>query len=195
MFYKEVSDIFRLKIPFDNIYTSVFLIKSSEGPILIDCATTAEDVDEYIIPALRLMGYAPSDIRCLVLTHSHSDHAGGLPRLLELTPNIEIIRNAKEISKELSVYSLPGHTLDSVGVLDKRSNTLISGDGLQGAGVDKYRCSLQSKEEYYKTLCKIKDDNEIERILFSHEYEPWLSNKAVGRQDIENCLIQCKKYI
>ena len=96
MFYKEVSDIFRLKIPFDDIYTSVFLIKSSEGPILVDCATTAEDVDEYIIPALRLMGYAPSDIRCLVLTHSHSDHAGGLPRLLELTPNIEIIRRAKK---------------------------------------------------------------------------------------------------
>ena len=54
--------------------------------------------------------------------------------------------------------TLAGHTDDSIGVLDERSHTLISGDGLQGAGVDKYRCSLYNKNAYIETIEKIKND-------------------------------------
>ena len=48
------------------------------------------------------------------------------------------------------MYSLKGHTLDSIGCLDLQSGTLISGDGFQGAGVGRYRCFLECKEEYLK---------------------------------------------
>lgn len=77
-FYKDIGEIYRLRVPFDNEeYTSVFLIKKAEGNVLIDCATTAEDVDGYILPALEKAGIALTEIRYLVLTHQHSDHAGG----------------------------------------------------------------------------------------------------------------------
>ena len=80
-FKKEKSWIYRLKIPFDTVYTSVFLIRSAFGNLLVDCATTDEDVDQCIVPALKRLGYDLSDIRMLILTHRHSDHAGGLARV------------------------------------------------------------------------------------------------------------------
>ena len=81
-FYKETEGIYRLRVPFENIYTSVFLLTAAERPILVDCATTASDVDECILPALAALGYALSDIGAIVLTHRHADHAGGLARIL-----------------------------------------------------------------------------------------------------------------
>ena len=52
-FYKEEDAIYRLRVPFAAIYTSVFLIESDEGDVLVDCATTSDDVDLRIIPALE----------------------------------------------------------------------------------------------------------------------------------------------
>lgn len=37
-FHKEIDGIYRLKIPFDTVYTSVFLLETDEGDILVDCA-------------------------------------------------------------------------------------------------------------------------------------------------------------
>ena len=50
-FKKEKSWIYRLKIPFDTVYTSVFLIRSAFGNLLVDCASSGEDVDQCIVPA------------------------------------------------------------------------------------------------------------------------------------------------
>ena len=42
-FYREIGEIYRLKVPFDGeVYTSVFLIKNAEGNVLIDCDFKAE---------------------------------------------------------------------------------------------------------------------------------------------------------
>jgi len=55
-FEKEIGGIYRLKVPFESVYTSVFLIKAEFGNVLVDCATYDSDVDEYIVPALLEMG-------------------------------------------------------------------------------------------------------------------------------------------
>ena len=194
-FYNVTDSIYRLKVPFEAIYTSVFLIRSPSGAILVDCATTSEDVDEYIVPALVEMGYELSDIKTLVLTHKHSDHAGGLSRLLSLIPNIEVIRDVRELFDGVCTYPMAGHTDDCIGVLDTRTNTLISGDGLQGAGVDKYRCSLQFPKAYLETIERIQSDKRVENILFSHAYEPWNKDYVHGRKAVDACLSECIKYI
>ena len=194
-FYNVTDSIYRLKVPFEAIYTSVFLIKSPSGAILVDCATTSEDVDEYIVPALVEMGYELSDIKTLVLTHNHGDHAGGLSRLLSLIPNIEVIRDVRELFDGVCTYPMAGHTDDCIGVLDTRTNTLISGDGLQGAGVDKYRCSLQFPKAYLETIERIQSDKRVENILFSHAYEPWNKDYVHGRKAVDACLSECIKYI
>lgn len=80
------------------IYT--WLIDHGEGPILVDTGETARvhdrgyhpswhpfyrravqfsvHRDEEIGPQLRALGVSPRDVRQVVLTHLHTDHAGGL---------------------------------------------------------------------------------------------------------------------
>lgn len=194
-FKKEKSWIYRLKIPFDTVYTSVFLIRSAFGNLLVDCASSGEDVDQCIVPALKRLGYDLSDIGMLVLTHRHSDHAGGLARVLSLAPNIEVVTDARTICDEICTYPMAGHTEDSIGVFDMRSHTLLSGDGLQGAGVDKYRCYVKLPEAYTHTLERIRNDGRIENILFSHAYEPWNSDAALGRKRVLECIEECLNYL
>ena len=195
IFYKETDKIFRLRVPFENLYTSVFLIDAANTKILVDTATYPSDVDSYILPALKKMGYTLPDISALVLTHKHADHSGGLSRILSLAPGLEVVRDIRELSNELCSYPMAGHTKDSIGVLDTRTGTLISGDGLQGAGVDKYRCSVADKVEYLKTIKRIKKDERIENILFSHAYEPWNKDAVFGRETVIECINECKKYV
>ena len=195
-FVRQVSEIYRLKVPFDTLYTSVFLIKTENANVLVDCATYDSDVDGYIVPALQKLGFSLTDIEYLVLTHSHGDHAGGKARILQLNSQIKIITSEQgKLPNGLTVCALKGHTLDCIGVFDERTGTLISGDGLQGAGVGKYRCSLQSKEEYIKTIETIKQDKKIENVLFSHAYEPWYQDGAFGREEVEQCLQDCLQHV
>lgn len=194
-FYKVTDAIYRLKVPFDAIYTSVFLIRSPSGAIIVDCAATSEDVDKYVVPALDKMGYKLSDIKTIVLTHKHGDHAGGLERVLTLAPNIEVVTGARELCEGVCTYPMAGHTEDCIGILDMPSRTLISGDGLQGAGVDRYRCSVKNREAYLETIEKIKNDLRIENIVFSHAYEPWNEDSIIGRRAVDDCLSECVKYV
>ena len=194
-FYEELAGIYRLRVPFEAIYTSVFLIRLSTGPILVDCATTDTDVDTVILPALEEIGVSLSEIDGIVLTHRHGDHAGGLKRILEIVPDIDVIAHEGPIADGLFAYALPGHTEDCIGVLDMRTHTLISGDGLQGAGVDKYRCYTQNPRAYLETIAKIQKDKRIQNVLFSHAYEPWFADRILGRAAVLDCLTACLKYI
>jgi glyoxylase-like metal-dependent hydrolase (beta-lactamase superfamily II) len=194
--FKKVSNyIYRLEVPFFTVYTSVFLIDTPEGYILVDCATTDEDVDGYIIPALEKQGVELANVKKIVITHDHSDHAGGLSQILRRMPHIEVIRTVEELSDKICTYPLPGHTRDFIGVFDERTGTLISGDGLQGAGIKQYRTMLDDKRGYIETLEGIKRDERIEHILFSHAYEPWYKDFMFGREEVLGCIEECKKYI
>ena len=194
-FIEEAAGIYRLKVPFDDLYTSVFLVKAEGKNILIDCATTEEDVVEYIVPALKSAGIEIGDIDILVVTHDHEDHSGGLPYVLALAPEIEVVTDARTLAKGVSTYPLPGHERNFVGVLDERTHTLISGDGLQGAGVGKYRCYLADKEAYLKTITALQEDERIENLIFSHAYEPWYEDHISGRENVLDCLKTCMQYI
>ncbi len=194
-FYKEAQDIYRLKIPFDTVYTSVFLIKAPSRVILVDCATTVRDVEDVILPALAKMGYAPKDVNTLVLTHRHGDHAGGLDTLLRHAPHLEVVTDIRTLADGVCTYPMGGHTRDCIGVLCTRTGTLVSGDGLQGAGVDKYRCYTEDPKMYLETLARIREDARIEGILFSHAYEPWLADRVSGRERVLDCLKKCYEYV
>jgi glyoxylase-like metal-dependent hydrolase (beta-lactamase superfamily II) len=194
-FYEEVKDIYRLKVPFDTVYTSVLLIKAPSRVILVDCATTAHDVEDVILPALAKLGYAPTDVDTLVLTHRHGDHAGGLNALLQHAPQPEVVTDIRMLADGVCTYPMGGHTKDAIGVLDTRTGTLISGDGLQGAGVDKYRCYTEDPKMYLETLARVREDARIANILFSHAYEPWLADRAFGREQVLACLDDCLQYV
>ena len=107
----ETENIVRIKVPFENIYTSVFIVKVDGGILLVDCATTSFDVDEYIVPSIEKLGYNLSDVRGIVITHHHSDHDGGLTRIRELIPNIEVINEVRAISDDIETYT---HTIKQI---------------------------------------------------------------------------------
>ena len=195
-FMEETEGIYRLRVPFDNIYTSVFLVGSEEGFLLVDCATTDEDVDEIILPALAERGLRPCDLRGLVLTHHHSDHDGGRKRFLEHCPTLEIIDcQNRPFLVGIAFPRLTGHTRDSIGVYVEKSGTLIGGDGLQGDGVGKYRRTLEDEVAYLDTLEKLTLDEGVKVLLFSHAYEPWNADSAFGREQVLSCLMACKESL
>ena len=193
-FLQEKEGIYRLKVPFEDLYTSVFLVETPQRLILVDCATTDDDVELCIIPALGEMGRELCDIDAIVLTHRHGDHAGGIDCVLRHAPHIEVVTDVKEIADGVCTYELHGHTEDCIGVLDARTHTLISGDGIQGMGIGKYRCSLESRAAYLQTLERVKSDERIESILFSHAYEPWDSDSAQGRENVIDRINFCIEY-
>lgn len=194
-FEKECEGLYRLRIPFETVYTSVFLVKTDRGAFLVDAATTDADVNGIILPALAEMGYTLSDVRGLVLTHRHNDHAGGSRHLLSLRPDLEVIADERTLADGVRTYPLPGHTEDSIGVLDGRTGTLLAGDGLQGEGVDRFRCSLKNREAYVETVKKLKSDESVKNILFSHAYEPWYDDRAFGREEVLRRLEDCLRVI
>lgn len=191
--------LFLLKIPFQELYTSVFFVEGKDGLAIVDCATTSDDVDRYILPALKSMKKSATH---LLLTHSHGDHAGGAPRLLEQCPDLVCLAyedvalprfrrlTAREIILDrLQVIPILGHTNHSVGYLDRSTNTLISGDCLQLAGVGKYTNGIRYPDLYLQSLETLKG-MEIERIVASHDYVP-LGNLAEGKEAVARYLDTC----
>jgi glyoxylase-like metal-dependent hydrolase (beta-lactamase superfamily II) len=147
------------------------------------------------VPALKTAGAPIAKIDCLILTHDHGDHAGGKTRILWHNPDVKLVDGTCDLSAYgLTVYEMKGHTLDCIGVFDEKSGTLLSGDGLQGAGVGKYRAYAQSCQEYLKTIGKVKLDKAVKNLLFSHAYEPWNRPRALGREEVEAFLQACENY-
>lgn len=197
-----IEGIFRLKIPFEDLTTSVYFYISDEGVAIIDNATYSSDVDNYIMPALKELKINPADVKYLLLTHSHGDHAGGTKRLSQLLPNAKIgasfetgfsnqflLQNNMKVLGNLIAVFLPGHTENSFGFLDIATKTLLSGDCLQLNGIGKYRNNVANAELYKQSVLKLKNMN-IERIVAAHEFEP-LGSLAVGKNEVIAYLEEC----
>lgn len=74
---------------FDNVYNvgicwvSAWLIKTSEGPVLID--TLYGPYTDQLIENIKKIGVNPADIKMVLLTHGHFDHVGGVSKLKSVT--------------------------------------------------------------------------------------------------------------
>lgn len=62
---------------------SALLVTSPEGHVLIDGTTS--QASEQIVANIRTLGFKPEDVRFVLSTHEHSDHAGGLAGLQRAT--------------------------------------------------------------------------------------------------------------
>ncbi|HEH9433086.1 TPA: CAR family subclass B3 metallo-beta-lactamase [Aeromonas sobria] len=74
---------------FDNVYNvgicwvSAWLIKTSDGPVLID--TLYGMYTDQLIENIKKIGVNPADIKLVLLTHGHFDHVGGVSKIKALT--------------------------------------------------------------------------------------------------------------
>lgn len=89
----------RLYLPSIEVATCCLLVESSEGLILIDSGVGTQDhikpaksvrilkrltrafgsPEETAVKQITRLGYSPVEVRHIVMTHLHIDHAGGLP--------------------------------------------------------------------------------------------------------------------
>lgn len=77
------------------------LVTSPQGHVLIDGATAAAAL--HIEANIRMLGFRPEDVKYILNSHEHSDHAGGLAQLqratgaqvLARTPAIATLRRGK----------------------------------------------------------------------------------------------------
>lgn len=72
---------------------NVFLIETAEGCLMIDSGVNLDS--QRILDVIKAHGFAPGDIKKLLLTHWHGDHAGGASFFQQAT-GCEIYAPARE---------------------------------------------------------------------------------------------------
>lgn len=80
---------------FDNVHyvgvcwVSAWIVKTSDGPVLID--TLHEPFVDQLVKNIRQVGVDPADIKLVLMTHGHFDHAGGAYKLKPLMPQAKFV--------------------------------------------------------------------------------------------------------
>lgn len=68
---------------FDNLYhvgivtVGSWILKTSDGIILIDANNDNKAVEEAMLPGFKKLGLDPAQIKYVIVTHAHGDHFGG----------------------------------------------------------------------------------------------------------------------
>lgn len=202
-FFKIKDGIYKLNIPYDDGFTSIFALENCKEWMVVDFGATDYDGKFYIISAIKKMGFVP---KYLVCSHIHEDHSGGLKIIAKEFPKAEIWTFSRDLKIEKNInyltdeqiflerykfLSLKGHTDCSCGILDMKNNVLLSFDCLQGIGIGKYSPNIDNASEYEKTLKKILSLN-LDGIVASHEYEPF-GSVAFGKEEVFEYIDACRK--
>lgn len=210
MFTEVADNVYRLTIPFEDIYTTVFAVKADDKWVLFDTATYDSDVKNYILPALEELSAVPDII---FLSHAHRDHAGGLDVLLERYPFCTVMSRNASISERFcnKVYSpadgeeiasghkaihIPGHSRDSMGLYDSRNGILLSGDCLQVDGIfgrGKWGANITAPAAHIKAIAGLRSMG-IQKVFAAHDYSP-LGWRADGEEAVEAYLSACEQAI
>ncbi len=75
---------------------NIFLLRTDDGYLLIDCGMDTEACAAALDAAFLDLGVAWTDVRRILLTHVHPDHIGMAPRLLKLT-GAELLMHADDL--------------------------------------------------------------------------------------------------
>ena len=201
---KLTDAIYRLVIPYKDIFTTVYTVKTDKGVLLFDAASTDSDVENYIIPMLDELRVTKDELKCVFISHDHKDHSGGIERLLREFPGATVLSRKDRIrllcegSSVLSLndgevfmdvfklVAIPGHSADSAAVLDMRTNTLITGDSLQVYGIfgsQEWGSNISLTAEYLNAIEKLRKI-EIDNIYSAHDFHPY-GFKAEGKDEVK----------
>lgn len=204
------NHIHRLTIPYKDIYTTVYIIRTDAGALLFDTATYDSDVTNVILPALAEVGVTGDMLKYVFISHKHSDHAGGLAALTERFPEVCVVSRSPALQAAyegrrfclpedgeilmdvLQVVTIPGHTADSAALLDQRTQTLIVGDCLQLYGIygsGNWGANISYPAEHAAAIGKLRG-MDIQCVLSAHEYHP-CGYRYDGKEAIGAALDAC----
>lgn len=204
--------ITRLEIPYKDIFTSVYAVKTNCGTLLFDTGSYDSDVSDYILPFLNELRITANDLKYIFISHNHPDHAGGLSALLKVFPNVTVVSRSNrlytalegysvlcpedgvELLEGLRVITIEGHSKDSCGILDTTDRTLISGDSLQLYGIygsGKWGAAIVFPQAHFKALEKL-EGLAIDRILTAHNYHP-MQYDCSGSDAVASAIVYCRE--
>lgn len=207
-----------LKYPWKGSFTGMFLIAGERRCVLADTALP-EAVEEYLLPYLAGAGIPLDSLELVVNTHNHGDHAGGNARLRELCGAKFAVHRSGADSQErggfhpdqllddgsllsvgeirLGIVHLPGHSPDSIGVLELSSGTMFTGDSLQGRGTEYSGIALYADPVTYlqsidrmETLFRI---GRVRRLVCGHAFAPY--DGTVSEADLPDFLEACRDSV
>ena len=205
--FEHITDsILRLKVPFENIYTTVFALLGEKMCMLYDTACDTPADFHCICTALDKAGLTPSGF---VLSHMHGDHSGGVRDLSERFSDATVAAFSREFTlpgKDVhrlvhgerllgryEVIHLPGHTGDSVAVLDRVDGILLTADCLQLYGVGRYGTGVTDIAAYRASLDAVKELH-VRKIVASHDYVPH-GAIADGADEVNRYLATCREAV
>lgn len=155
----------------------IYLIEAQDRLLVIDPGE-AQPVLDFLQTSSRNRKYF-----IILITHHHSDHIGGVEKLLPFHPiiygpkfynhfktNVNVNDGDRLEWGDLScqVIATPGHTLDHMIYYFPKIHSLFSGDTLFSAGCG--RLFEGSALQMYRSLEKIKQLPRKTKIYFGHEY-------------------------
>jgi glyoxylase-like metal-dependent hydrolase (beta-lactamase superfamily II) len=203
--------ICRLTTPYKDIFTTVYTVEAPTGTIVFDAASYAADAHEHILPMLAEAGTAPERVKFIFISHKHADHAGGLEALSNLCSGACIVSRSPELKETyrltrpfyapqdgdrffdwFQVIAIPGHTADSMALLDRRTNTLITGDCLQSYGIygsGTWYGAVVFPAEHFAALRRLRA-LPLETVATAHDYHP-VGLISHGRDEINARLDSC----
>jgi glyoxylase-like metal-dependent hydrolase (beta-lactamase superfamily II) len=131
--------IYRIQIPLlDDVdsllsFVNVYLIEGTQGWLLIDTGWYSPKTQAVMQTALKSLQLSFTDIRTIVITHSHPDHFGMAGRIKHLSPKTEMLMHPWEsalIESRYIKFSEPQEKmsalLESHGVPPAQLNALES---------------------------------------------------------------------
>jgi len=71
------------------LFDAIHLLREGRAAALIDIGTN--EAIPNVLACLKAKGIAPADVRYLILTHVHLDHAGGAGAMLQHLPNAKVV--------------------------------------------------------------------------------------------------------
>ena len=213
------ENIHRLMLPYKDIFTTVYTIRTPEGVLLFDAGSFDNDAGDYIVPFLKELGISREELKHVFISHNHRDHAGGLHCLMPYLPEASIVSRSPDLKERygqayqviapeegavllgtLRVVTIPGHTLDSMALHDLRTNTLVTGDCLQVYGIvgaEDWAANIRFPAEHLEALEKVRSID-ADQIVTAHDYYPCgyrADGKAEVAQMIDNCVIPVRRLI
>lgn len=233
-FEEIASGLYVLRAPFNTIWSAVYLVRGEET-VLVDSCVDDDSVDNCIIPALEEIGVKPEDVKYLINTHAHKDHAGGNGRFVELSgcklvayescadklrnplvynratravwpeyspapaayipanePDL-VIGDGQMLGDRLRVYYAPGHDTECIMLHDTVSNSLLTGDSLQGfgmLGVDGAGVAFYKDLPGYRYTLNKARELDVDNIVAGHDFSPmgyWAKGKAEVKRFLDIC--------
>ncbi|CAI2324277.1 unnamed protein product [Caenorhabditis sp. 36 PRJEB53466] len=158
--------------PFTLQGTNTYLLGTGDRRILID--TGEPDTSEYITALKSVLAATNSRIECIVITHWHGDHVGGIDNITEEilekkpVPIYKMQRAADEgverfqyvddgfrvavDGASLKFIATPGHTADHFSLWLEEEEAVFSGDCILGEGTTVF----EDLHDYMTSLEKIK---------------------------------------